>query len=207
MASTEIMSGADQSAFAKHRTVMNLKEKRPVVAAGVFVAPNASVIGKVLLFDRVSVMYGAVVRGDKSKVKIGTLSSVQDRAVIKTVASLESGFPSDVVIGDQVTIGQGAILTSCTVGNRTVIGAGAIIQEGCEIAHEVVIAAGSVVASETIIPKGQFWAGNPAKYERDVSEEELAAAEKIADSHYNVAKEHIDEFLPYGTIYQQAEKM
>ena len=127
-------------------------------------------------------MYGAVVRGDKSKVKIGTLSSVQDRAVIKTVASLESGFPSDVVmiflssnvikvpwelrlqfycvtvlprclyypiltilyfewiiqvIGDQVTIGQGAILTSCTVGNRTVIGAGAIIQEGCEIAHEV----------------------------------------------------------------------
>lgn len=207
LASTEVMPGTDQIGFARHRNVSNLHEKRMVISAGCFIAPNATVIGKVLLFDRVSIMYGAVVRGDKSTIKIGTLSCVQDKAVIKTVLSLESGFPPDVVIGDHVTIGQGAILTSCIVGPRSWIGAGAIIGEGCELGQEVIVAAGSVVVPETIIPGGQLWAGNPAKYERDVNDEEAAAFETVAEANYTLAKEHIEEYLPYGTAYLQAEKL
>lgn len=195
------------AAFARHRPVMNLFDKRPTVSAGCFVAPNASVIGKVLLFDRVSIMYGAVIRGDLAKVKIGSLSNVQDRVVIKTVASLDSGFPSDVSIGDKVTICPGAILTSCTVGSNSLVGAGAIIQTGCDIGPECVVAAGSVVPADTVIPRGQFWAGNPAKYVRDTDEVELGAFDKLAEAHYMVAEQHIDEILPYGTVYQEAEKL
>jgi len=172
-----------------------------------FVAPNASVIGEVLMLDQSSVWYGAVVRGDKSKVKIGAVSSIQDRAVITTVSKLDSGFPSDVDIGDYVTVGQGAVLTSCVIGHKVSIGAGAIIQEGVVVEQNSIVAAGSVVLADTLIPSGQLWAGNPAKYIRDISEEEGQNFEKVAEQTSLLASEHAEEFLPYGTVYQEAEKL
>lgn len=109
---------AAQAEIARHRPVMNLFDKRPVLAADVFVAPNASVIGDVLCYDRSSVWYGAVVRGDKNKVRIGRVTSILDRAVLCTVtkAGVDNGFPSDLNIGSYVTVGQGSVLTSCTIG-------------------------------------------------------------------------------------------
>jgi carbonic anhydrase/acetyltransferase-like protein (isoleucine patch superfamily) len=107
------------------------------------------------------------------------MTNIQDRAVINTVDSLESGFPSDVDIGDYVTVGHGALLTSCTVGNRVLIGQGSIIQEGSEIGSKSIIAAGAVVLPGTAVPSGQLWAGNPAVYIRDLSEEEIAGFEKV----------------------------
>jgi len=195
--------------YARHRSVMNLFDRRPVIAAGGFIAPNASVIGKVLLYDKVSVWYGAVLRADKNKIKLGHLTNVQDRAVINTVTSLDSasGYPADVEIGNYVTIGHGALLTSCTVGNRVLIGQGAIIQQGSDIGHHCIIAAGSVVLPGTMVTTGQLWAGNPAKYVRDISDEEVAGIEKQARHYGDLAAEHDSEFLPYGTVYQAAEKM
>ena len=64
-----------------------------------------------------------------------------------------------------------------------------------------------VVPADTVIPRGQFWAGNPAKYVRDTDEVELGAFDKLAEAHYMVAEQHIDEILPYGTVYQEAEKL
>jgi gamma-carbonic anhydrase len=145
----------------------------------VFVAPNAAVIGEVLLLEKASVWYGAVVRGDKSKITIGSHTNVQDRAVISTVSSLESGFPSDVEIGSKVTIGHGALLTSCIVGDNSLIGQGAIVQAGSVVGSHVMIAAGAVVLPNTIIPNNQLWAGNPAKFIRDVTDEEIAGLEKV----------------------------
>lgn len=170
-------------------------------------APNASVIGDVLLYDRTSVWYGAVLRGDKSKIKIGHNTNVQDRAVISTVSSLENGFSADVDIGDSVTIGHGALLTSCVIKDKVLIGQGAIVQEGSVIESNVILAAGSVVLPETMIPKGQLWAGNPAKYVRDVTEEEVAGFEKSAKSYATLAEEHLEEFLPFGTAHLEAEKL
>ena len=97
---------------------MNLGTQRPVLAADVFVAPNASVIGDVLCYDRSSVWYGAVVRGDKNKVRIGRVTNILDRAVLSTVETpaVDSGFPSDLNIGSYVTVGQGSVLTSCSIG-------------------------------------------------------------------------------------------
>jgi carbonic anhydrase/acetyltransferase-like protein (isoleucine patch superfamily) len=165
------------------------------------------VVGEVLIFDSASIWYGAVLRGDKSKIKIGSRTNVQDRAVINTVSNLESGYPADVDIGDHVTIGHGALLTSCTVGDRVLIGQGSIIQEGCEIQSDTIIAAGAVVAPGTVVASGQMWAGNPAKFMRNCSEAEMSGFEKSSGVYEDLALQHAAEFLPFGTVYQHAEKI
>ena len=110
---------ANAERIARHRPVMNLYDKRPVLAADVFVAPNASVIGDVLCYDKSSVWYGAVIRGDKNKVRIGRVTSILDRAVLNTVgkSAVDNGFPSDLNIGSYVMVGQGSVLTSCIIGS------------------------------------------------------------------------------------------
>jgi len=153
-----------------------------------------------------SVWYGAVVRGDKNTIRIGTKTNIQDRAVISTVHELDSGFPSTVEIGNNVTIGHGAIITSSIVRSNSLIGQGAIIGAGCVIGRNVLIAAGANVLPETIVLDNQLWAGNPAKHIRDLTEEEIGNLQKSADSYSELKKEHADEFLPFGTIYQEAEK-
>ncbi len=127
-------------------------------------------------------------RADKNKIKIGAYTNVQDRAVINTVASLESGFPAEVDIGEKVTIGHGALLTSCVVGNRALIGQGAIIQAGAEIGANSIIAAGANVLPNTVIPSNQLWAGNPAKFIRELTEEELGNLEKVNIPFYNTTE-------------------
>jgi len=191
--------------FSRHRPVMNIFEKNPVLAVDTFVAPNASIIGQVLTHDKSSVWYGAVMRADKSKIKLGFCSNIQDRAVITCTSELESGYPSDVEIGNYVTIGQGAILSSCIILDETYIGMNAIVQEGSIIESKVVVAAGSVIPPGTLIPTGQYWAGNPAVFVRQLSDKEKQNLEGIAEEYSRLASEHKDEFLPYGTLYQQTE--
>mmetsp|Transcript_22407 Transcript_22407/g.45086 ORF Transcript_22407/g.45086 Transcript_22407/m.45086 type:complete len:229 (-) Transcript_22407:76-762(-) len=192
--------------FSRHRQVMNLFDKRPIIAGGCFVAPNASVIGNVLLHNECSIWYGAVVRGDKNKIKIGRQTNVQDRAVIGTIANSATGFPAHVDIGDQVTIGHGALITSCTIGNRVLIGQGAIIQEGSDIGNNAIIAAGAVVLPGTVVPAQQLWAGNPAAFIRDVTDAEMEGMVKSAEHYSEMGSTHDAEFLPFGTAYQAAEK-
>ena len=95
------------------------------------------------------------------------------------MAELESGFPANVQIGDYVTIGHGALLTSCTVGDFSLIGQGSIIEEGCIVEKYSMVAAGSVLLSGSLVPTGQLWAGNPAKFIRNLSDEEKNGMEKV----------------------------
>lgn len=193
--------------FSRHRPVMNLYDKRPLVAVDAFVAPSASVIGEVLLYERVSVWYGAVLRADKNKIIVGACSNIQDRAVIYCSDKLDSGFSSEVDIGSFVTIGHGAILHSCTIRDESLIGIGAIISKGVIVDKNSIVAAGAVVLEDTFIPSGQLWAGNPAKYIRDLTEDEITSISKSATEYSLLASKHSEEFLPWGTIYQAAERM
>lgn len=199
---------ASNEVISRHRPIMNIGSQRPVLAADVFVAPNAAVIGDVLCYDRSAVWYGAVVRGDMNKIRIGRMTNILDRAVLNTVSALavDTGFPSDMNIGSYVTIGQGSILTSCTIGDYTQIEPGVVVCEGAVVEKNCIIAAGAVIAPGALIPEGQLWAGNPAKYIRDVAEEEIGGFEKAAEATSNLAQEHADEFLPYGSAYLEAEK-
>lgn len=98
------------------------------------------------------------------------------------------------------------MLTSCSVGDNTFVGEGSVVEAGAEIGANCVIAAGTVVTRNLVIPAGQFWAGNPAKYIRDATEQELLDHKISLDRVGVLGQEHSAEFLPYGTLYQQAEK-
>lgn len=145
-----------------------------------FVAPNASVIGNVTLENSASVWYGTIIRGDRGYVRIGRNTNVQDKTVISTNASPNEDGSGDVTVGEGVTIGHGAVLNSCIIGNNTLIGMGAVVCEGAEVQNECIVAAGSIVASGTLIPSGQLWAGNPAKYVRDVTAAEAAGLKEVS---------------------------
>ena len=153
-----------------------------------------------------SVWYGAVVRGDMNKVKIGVGSVIKDRAVVDTVASLPSGYPADVDIGRHCTVGAGAVVTSSVLKDGVQVGTGAIVCEGCVMETNCILAAGSVLPAGTLVPANQFWAGNPAVYQRDVEEEEAGQAAKNAVNMAAAASRHADEMLPHGFAYVEAEK-
>lgn len=193
--------------FSRHRPVMNLYEKHPWVQNGVFVAPNATVVGRVDIQAYSSVWYGAVIRGDNNEVDIGMYTSVGDRAVITTARSTEGHVVAGVSIGSYVTIGPGALLQSCTIEDSAVIGAGAVIMEGALVEKGAIVAEGAVVHPGRRIPAGQVWGGSPAAYLRDVSKGEAAHTEGDAEAVHDLATEHAYEFLPFTTAYQQAEKL
>lgn len=200
-------AGVPKETIARHRNFMNINDLRPLRCMGTFIAPNASICGRVRLMNNSSVWYGAVVRGDKARVHIGHSTQIQDKVVINTVSSLETGFSPDVDIKDRVTIGSGAILTSCVVGSSSYIGAGAIIQEGTEIGEGCVVAPGSVVAPGTLIKDLEMWEGNPAKFVRKTGKTEVDLIDSLCDWQHTLAEEHEGEFLPYGIVYQEAEKL
>ena len=131
-----------------------------------YIAPDADVIGDVQLGDQVSVWYHATIRADSDRITIGKGSNIQDNCVLH----VDEGFP--ISIGEYVTVGHGAILHGCSVGDRTVIGMGAILLNGCTIGENCIIGAGTLITQGMHIPAGSVVMGNPGKVKRQVSDEE-----------------------------------
>jgi carbonic anhydrase/acetyltransferase-like protein (isoleucine patch superfamily) len=154
----------------------------PRIGKGVFVAPNATLIGDVVLEDGASIWFGAVLRGDVGAIRVGKRSNIQDLACVHVTDGLSS-----TVVGDDATVGHSAILHGCVVGDRCLIGMGAILLDNCEIGAGSVIAAGSVVTARVKIPPRSLVRGTPAKVIREVTEEEgllglLGAGHYVADA-------------------------
>jgi len=196
-----------QEKLCRHRALMNLYDQRPKLSSGVFVAPNASVIGSVEIQDHSSVWYGAVIRADQSSIHVGGFSSIGDRTVIQSAAINPTGFSARTYIGDYVTIGQGCIMRACTVDDNSVVGDGCIIQEGALVDRNAKLEAGSLLPSGARVPSGEVYGGSPAAFVRKLSKEELTEFQVTAEATSNLAAKHADEFLPYGTLYQLKEEM
>ena len=150
----------------------------------VFVAEGARVIGNVEIGKDSSVWFNAVIRADSDTVKIGESSNVQDNAVIHT----SDGF--GVSIGDNVTIGHGAIIHGCTVKNNVMIGMGAIVLNGAVIEENSIIGAGALVPQGKVIPAGSLAFGNPVKIVRQLTDDEIKSILDNAISYVNEAKEY-----------------
>ncbi len=129
--------------------------------------PNAVVVGDVTLGKNCSVWYGAVIRGDEEKIIIGDNTNIQDNAVLHVTPGLP------LRIGSGVTVGHGAILHSCTVGDNSLIGMGAIVLDGAVIGKNCLIAAGAVVTPRTVVPDGSMVMGSPGKVKRELTAEEM----------------------------------
>ena len=128
----------------------------PQVADDVFVAPSADVIGDVVIEEKASVWFGAVLRGDFSSITIGAGTSVQDNVVVHCAAGLPT------VVGRDVIVGHGALLEGCVIEDGAVIGMGAIILQRARIGSRSMIAAGAVVREGQEIPPNTVAAGTPA---------------------------------------------
>ena len=133
----------------------------------VFIAEGAKVIGNVTIKEESSVWFNAVIRGDSSTIEIGKRSNVQDNAVIHTSRN------SKVVVGDNVTIGHGAIVHGCSIGNNVLIGMGAIVLDNAVIGDNCIIGAGALITQNKVIPEGSLVYGNPMKIVRTITQEEI----------------------------------
>jgi carbonic anhydrase/acetyltransferase-like protein (isoleucine patch superfamily) len=130
----------------------------PRIGRDVFLAPNATVIGDVELGEEVSIWFGAVLRGDSGRVRIGPRTNIQDLACVHMTRDLSS-----TDIGANVTVGHGAILHGCKVGDGCLIGMGAIILDNAQIGEGSIVGAGALVPAGMVVPPGSVVIGNPAK--------------------------------------------
>ena len=140
--------------------------KKPDIHENARVAPGAVVVGEVSLGDGANVWYNAVIRGDKAPIEIGERTNIQDNCVVH----VSSGFP--VKLGDDVTVGHGAIVHGCTVGSGTLVGMGSVIMDGAVVGSGCIVAAGALVVGGTVVPDGSLVMGSPAKVKRPTTEAE-----------------------------------
>ena len=148
-----------------------------------FLAAGSHVIGDVTIGSDCGVWYNAVIRGDSDKIEIGNNTNVQDNCVLH----VDINHP--LKVGDNVTIGHGAIVHGCTVGNNVLIGMVAIILNDAVIGDNCIIGAGALVTQGKEIPAGSMVYGNPAKIAREVTEEEIASILKNAKHYVEEAHE------------------
>ncbi len=139
----------------------------PKIHPSAFIAPGAMIIGDVTIGEESSVWFNCVLRGDLERIEVGARTNIQDGAVVH----LDPGFPC--LIGDDVTIGHGAIVHGCTVGDGAMISMGAIILTGAKIGERAIVAAGAVVREGQEIPPDTLAMGIPAQVKREVTPADL----------------------------------
>jgi len=177
----------------RHRTVMNFEGNAPSVCKTAFVAPSASVIGNVSIGSGSSIWYGTTLRGDVNSISIGSMTNIQDNSIVHVARDNVKGVELPVIIGDRVTIGHGATLHGCTVMSDAFIGMGATLMDGAKVESGAMVAAGALVTSDTTVPAGQIWAGNPAKFLRNLTEGEASFFAKSAENYTALAETHLAE--------------
>jgi carbonic anhydrase/acetyltransferase-like protein (isoleucine patch superfamily) len=169
--------------------ILPYRGRWPNIHETAFVAPSADLVGDVTLGEHSSVWFQCVIRGDVNSIKIGARSNVQDHSMLhvtrKTGGSHEGG--SALTIGDEVTVGHRVMLHGCKIGNRVLVGMGAIIMDDAEIGDDCIVGAGALITEGMKVPPGSLVLGAPAKVKRPLRPEELAflpksAANYVADS-------------------------
>jgi len=169
----------------------------PTLGMRVLVDPSAVVLGDVVLGDDVSVWPQVAIRGDMHKIRIGERTSVQDGSVLHITHAgpyNKEGWP--LHIGSEVTIGHKAILHGCTVGNRVLVGMGAVVMDGAVIESCVVIGAGALVTPGKHLRSGYLYAGAPAREIRPLSEGEQEYFHYSANNYVALKDRHLEELEP-----------
>ena len=157
-------------------------DSKLLAAQAAFVSPQAVLTGNVSLGVDSSVWHNATLRGDISPIGVGARSNIQDGAVLHVA----EGLPC--VVGDDVTVGHGAIVHGCVVGDRCLIGMGAILLNGAEIGDECIVGAGALVTEGKKIPPRSLVLGNPGKITRSVSDEEVKKIIQSAETYVKLAR-------------------
>lgn len=160
----------------------------PQLAAALFVAPNATVIGDVELGARASVFYGAVLRGDIARIRVGAGTNLQDNVVVHLADD------RDALVGSWCTVGHGAIVHACTVEDECLIGMGSTLLDGAVIGARSIVGANALVPPRFSCPPGSLVIGSPARVVRTLSTAEQDALRGWAEKYLVVAAAHAARF-------------
>lgn len=172
--------------------ILPFRGKSPVIGEEVFIAPNATLVGEVLLGDHVSIWFGAVLRGDIARIEVGEGSNIQDNSI------LHVGDEDPCLVGRNVVVGHGAILHGCTVEEECTIGMGAVILNGAVIGKGSVVGAGALVPPKAVLPPGSLAVGHPAQVIRSLSGQEREHYAIFAPKYVRVAREYRSLFQTEG---------
>jgi carbonic anhydrase/acetyltransferase-like protein (isoleucine patch superfamily) len=165
--------------------ILPYKDILPTIDESAFIAPNAVVAGDVSIGANTSVWYGVTIRGDVNIIRIGANTNIQDGSVIHV-----STYGQGTFIGDNVTVGHMALLHDCRIEGWGYVGMGAIVMDKAVVQSKAFVAAGALVTPGKVVPSGQLWAGRPAKYLRDLTDEDYKTIEWSAPHYVRVAAEH-----------------
>ncbi|WP_298715923.1 gamma carbonic anhydrase family protein [Chitinophaga sp.] len=159
--------------------ILPVKGVHPQMGDNCFIAPNATIVGDVVMGKDCSVWFNAVVRGDVNSIRMGDKVNIQDGAVIHATYQ-----KTKTNIGNNVSIGHNAIVHGCTVEDNVLIGMGAIVMDNCHIGSNTIIAAGAVVLENTQVEAGCIYAGVPAKKVKTISQELISGEiDRIANNY------------------------
>jgi gamma-carbonic anhydrase len=146
-----------------------LGDSAPRIAAGSFIAPSADVIGDVTIGERCSIWFNVVLRADGNSITIGDGSNIQDGTVVHITTQLHG-----TEIGKNVLVGHSALIHGCKLEDRAFVGFAAQVMDGCVVERDAMLAAGALLTPGKTIPSRQLWAGRPAKFMRELTDEDLA---------------------------------
>ena len=149
--------------------ILPVKDVLPKFGGNCFLAPNATIVGDVVMGDDCSVWFNAVIRGDVNSIRLGNKVNVQDGAIIHCTYQ-----KANTVIGNNVSIGHNAIVHGCVIEDNVLVGMGAIVMDNAHVGSNSIIAAGAVVLEKTIVEPGSIYAGVPAKKVKNIPEEMIS---------------------------------
>jgi carbonic anhydrase/acetyltransferase-like protein (isoleucine patch superfamily) len=168
-------------------TILPFRGRTPQIHPSAFVAPTATIIGYVIVEEEASIWFGAVLRGDDPDhpIRVGARSSVQDNCVVHVSAR------GPTVIGPEVTVGNGAVMESCSIGRGALIGMNAVILQLATVGEGALIAAGAVVGAGAEIPPRHLAAGSPARVKKELEGDSLHWIETSARHYVELSREYL----------------
>jgi carbonic anhydrase/acetyltransferase-like protein (isoleucine patch superfamily) len=183
-AEAESVERAGSADGAPGALVAGVAGRQPRLAPGAYAAPTSVVLGDVVLGERASVWYHAVLRGDCEQIRIGAGSNIQDNCTVHA----DPGFPA--VVGADVTVGHNTVLHGCVVEDGVLVGMGATVLNGARIGAGSLVAAAALVPQGMVVPPNCLVAGVPAKVRRELTEEEREGLRLNAAHYVELARAH-----------------
>ncbi|WP_224745708.1 gamma carbonic anhydrase family protein [Neiella litorisoli] len=166
----------------------------PTLGNNCYIDPSCVLMGDIHIGDESSIWPLVAARGDVNVIRIGQRSNVQDGSALhvthKNPANPE-GYP--LIIGDDVTVGHKAVLHGCVIGNRVLVGMGAIVLDGAVVEDDVMIGAGTLVPPGKRLESGHLYVGSPAHKKRPLTEQEIAGLQKSADNYVQWKNDYLEE--------------
>lgn len=179
------------SEFQKTRPYKGIS---PTLGKGVYIDPSSVIVGDVTIGDDVSIWPLVAARGDVNSISIGSRSNIQDGTVLH-VTRRSKGLPDGycLTIGEDVTVGHKCMLHGCNLGNRILVGMGAIVMDNVTVEDDVIIGAGALVPPNKTLESGYLYVGQPAKQSRKLKPQELAFLSESAKNYVDLKNDYLTE--------------